>query len=294
MSLENSSAFIENLLIELNRLKQNTLTCDSFSLNSSHLLKNINFLILSPNSLIETQIDTDVKVLSTEKPEYEPVLNSTSSIELDYDYSGALWYIYFVIFWYAFCVICMISIQTKKSDLDFYEDSDESDKNTAHGLLKRIRDDKIKREALEELIKPGFRDKMWDIYSETPNAYKIRKFESKKIQNIDRKLKQYYSQTGDSINNYKTVDLSQIDRQRQQKDTNLFLFKDVNKLDNSTTTYNTINSAARNSFTINSFDSNPRFNLLNMNFEPPKTPKPMQSTQPNHRFHVEKIKEITQ
>ncbi|CAF0955864.1 unnamed protein product [Brachionus calyciflorus] len=189
MSLFNSSFLTEFLFTEINRLKQNNFSC--VSLNSSKILdKDLNFLILSPNYEIpQTNLD-----LVKEKSNYEPVSNST---ELEYDYQGSLFYILFVIFWYAICVICMIALQTKENDLEFYEDNYDSEINATNSLFRPISDDITKREALEELLKPGFRDKMWDIYSNTPNSYKIRKFENKKIQNMDRKLKQYYSLTPD-------------------------------------------------------------------------------------------------
>jgi hypothetical protein len=63
------------------------------------------------------------------------------------------------------------------------------------------------------LRKPEFRRKMWDIYAENPNSYKIARFESKRVQQIDRKLKQYYTS---SQEHYKTFDASQLEPSRSK------------------------------------------------------------------------------
>lgn len=144
----------------------------------------------------------------------------------------------------------------------------------------------------EELIKPGFRDKMWDIYSETPNSYKIRKFESKKLQLIDRKLKQYNTQKGEFAkeSNYKTIDVSQLERVPRQKvdSTNLFLLRDVNKFEPSA---NISSLFHQNQNTITSRSSNahldlqrPRYTSENFQYQ---LPAPTAG-----RFKVEKIKEF--
>ena len=80
---------------------------------------------------------------------------------------------------------------------------------------------------------------MWDIYLDNPNSYKIRRFESKRIHQIDRKLKQYYNEKGDSNKDnkdyYKTIDLSQLDRNKAKYENATFLLKDVSKFEQSNT-----------------------------------------------------------
>jgi hypothetical protein len=90
---------------------------------------------------------------------------------------------------------------------------------------------------------------MWGIYLENSYSYKVRRFENKRIQQIDRKLKEYYtndmknttgqSQTaGDKSvhrDGYRTVDLSHLDRSnsiRPARHDNFFLLKDLNRLVN--------------------------------------------------------------
>lgn len=127
---------------------------------------------------------------------------------------------------------------------------------------------------------------MWNIYTDTPNSYKIRKMENKKIIGIDRRLKSYNYPNG----NAKYGDLNPSERQISNKENTFSLLKDLNKLENgsynNTSHCNTINSSITVDNWTNSIESsqpNRRKSLLNMNFEAPKN---------LNRFHVEKIKEF--
>lgn len=125
---------------------------------------------------------------------------------------------------------------------------------------------------------------MWNIYTDIPNSYKIRKLEHKKIHDIDRRLKSY---NGFSNGNTKQSDLAQNERQMFNKEQIFSLLKDLNKLENgSYNNSNTINSFTTVDNSSNSVQSSKlvnRASLLNMNFEASKSP---------NRFHVEKIKEF--
>lgn len=139
MSYSNDTLkLLSTVLSEIQLYQQNSLSCDI--INSSSLLKNFNFIILNSSP----------PTVTTESIQSDEATNSTDSNGLrnDYDYPGSLIYILFILFWYSLCIIAMIKIQTKKNDLDYFEDSDDSEDNNAHALLKRIRDDKVKKEAL--------------------------------------------------------------------------------------------------------------------------------------------------
>ena len=54
----------------------------------------------------------------------EPELKiEPSSIRSDYDYDEALVYLIFILFWYSLAVVALICTQTKKSELQYLEDS---------------------------------------------------------------------------------------------------------------------------------------------------------------------------
>lgn len=112
------------------------------------------------------------------------------------------------------------------------------------------------RRNLEDLRDPGFRQRMWNIYLENSFSYKVRRFENKRIQHIDRKLKEYYgtelktntvtpggggasSRLNVHPDGYKTVDFSHLERnssnsqfphQKPVTNDNFFLLRDWNKL----------------------------------------------------------------
>ena len=82
----------------------------------------------------------------------------------------------------------------------------------------------------------GYRDKYWNVYLNNPKTYKLLQYEPKRIQAIDRKLKQYSStiQKGD---HYRTIDSSLMsDKSPRAKIDNHvgFLLRDVSKLDPTT------------------------------------------------------------
>lgn len=73
--------------------------------------------------------------------------------------------------------------------------------------------------------------KMNEIYFENPHQYKVKQLEIKRMKQIDKKLKQYYSNNQTEF--YKTCEPLQNDSKNRVKlDANLFLLKDLNKLDN--------------------------------------------------------------
>jgi hypothetical protein len=86
--------------------------------------------------------------------------------------------------------------------------------------------------SIQELLKgPGYMQKMNEIYFENPHQYKVKQLEIKRMKQIDKKLKQYYSNNQAEF--YKTCEPLQNDSKNRTKlDANLFLLKDLNKLDN--------------------------------------------------------------
>ena len=87
---------------------------------------------------------------------------------------------------------------------------------------------------IEDLRDKSYRDKYWNVYLNNPKNYKLLQYEPKRIQQIDRKLKQYSAiQKND---HYKTIDSSLMSERssRQKVDSHSsFLLRDVNKLDTS-------------------------------------------------------------
>jgi hypothetical protein len=167
---------------------------------------------------------------------------------------------------------------------------------------------------------------MWDIYLDNPNSYKIRRFESKRIQQIDRKLKQYYNEKGDNKDHYKTIDLSQLDRSKAKYENSSFLLKDVSKFEQQNTIHpnsslvkdsknqhvnlnniwnnqgnntnynknNNINSNYTNNINNNNSNVNPSLNLTsNRNsFTINNTNINNNKNNDSNRFKIEKIKDI--
>lgn len=124
----NTSLFLTNFC---NNYHKNILTCNTFDQNFTD---NLNLVVLNEN----------------QEAESPPVLIPTN--ESQYDYDGALYYVCFVLLWYALCVICMIKIQTKTSDLDYFDENGDSETEKAHNLMKRLRNDSVRKEALGKLI----------------------------------------------------------------------------------------------------------------------------------------------
>lgn len=103
------------------------------SANTSSLLKDVNILIFD-----------SFKSNLNEEPELkiEP-----SSIRSDYDYDEALVYLIFILFWYSLAVVALICTQTKKSELQYLEDS----QNATKYLLRGTKSEHVKREVLGKL-----------------------------------------------------------------------------------------------------------------------------------------------
>jgi hypothetical protein len=145
---------------------------------------------------------------------------------------------------------------------------------------------------------------MWDIYLDNPNSYKINRFESKRIQQIDRKLKQYQSTISSNAyrdDHYKTIDISQLERQKSNntnaKTEHWFLLKDYDKIDsmvqhqpmyhnsNNNTITGSINhnSNVINNNNIQTNNQSKETNLMQTKKDPSKFSK--------NRFNVEKIQD---
>lgn len=89
----------------------------------------------------------------------------------------------------------------------------------------------------------AWREKLWSIYTTNPNNYKIRRFESKRMQQIDRKLRQYYAiekidpASVNTKEHYRTFDPSQLDtrhnsiRGDNRHSGGTFLLKDINRFE---------------------------------------------------------------
>lgn len=113
----------------------NSFNCEAKNVTSL-LLKELNIILIDSAKIENLSLNAS--------NETEPA----STTENDYDYQGALVYIFFILFWYAVFIIALVVIQTKKSALEYYEDSDDPQELTARNVLKRIRTGDVKREAL--------------------------------------------------------------------------------------------------------------------------------------------------
>jgi hypothetical protein len=146
---------LNDYLNEVNN-QGNIFNCESTNL-SSVLLKHINIIVLNDkaesNENNVNLFDTSIDLNSTL---YENITNdsnsSFSNLRNDYDYSGAFYYILYILIWYGLFVIILIIIQTKMSNLDEFEFSDDPRDITARNLLKRIRSEDIKKEALGNIL----------------------------------------------------------------------------------------------------------------------------------------------
>jgi hypothetical protein len=126
-------------------LSLKTILNNGFSNGFNCEAKNISSLFLKELNII--LIDSTKSEISSAASN-----ETASSSGEEYDYSGALIYIYFTLFWYAVFIIALIIIQTKKSALEYYEDSDDPQELTARNVLKRIRTGDVKREALGKIF----------------------------------------------------------------------------------------------------------------------------------------------
>lgn len=101
----------------------------------------------------------------------------------------------------------------------------------------------LKTTTKEDLRDMAWREKLWSIYTSNPNNYKIRRLESKRMQQIDRKLRQYYAvdklepvPVNNKENHYRTFDPSQLDPRSSFKEPGrhhhaTLLLKDINRFD---------------------------------------------------------------
>jgi hypothetical protein len=133
--------------INLNAL--NSLNCELRNISSTLFLKPVNIILL--NDAIQNEKST-----TSQTPQNENLTTSVASttprLREDYDYTGALVYIVFILFWYAVFVIILLVIQTKKTEIEYYEDDDDDNEDsTAHNLLRKIRTEDVKRKALGNL-----------------------------------------------------------------------------------------------------------------------------------------------
>lgn len=103
------------------------------SANTSSLLKDVNILIFDS---FKSNLNEELEIKS------EP-----SSIRSDYDYDEALVYLIFILFWYSLAVVALICTQTKKSELQYLEDS----QNATKYLLRGTKSEHVKREVLGKL-----------------------------------------------------------------------------------------------------------------------------------------------
>jgi hypothetical protein len=304
--------------INLNAL--NSLNCELRNISSSLFLKPVN-IILFNDEIRQDQSTTSQTPISENLT--TAVESTTPRLRDDYDYTGALIYIVFILFWYAVFVIILLVIQTKKTEIEYYEDDDDdTEDSTAHNLLRKIRTEDVKRKALgnlyklptffcfyyrtmvsiiqEDLVNPAFRKRMWDIYLDNPNSYKVNRFESKRIQQIDRKLKQYQSTISSNFNrddHYKTIDISQLERQKSNnsnsKNEHWFLLKDYDKIDSIVQHQPVYHNNNHNNTITGSINNNS--NIVNNHFIQTNNPHQETNVMPTkkdtskNRFNVEKI-----
>ena len=113
------------------------LNCESKNV-SSLLLKDLNIFIVDGD--FSTQQNANIEA------ENKSILDTTSNLGIrnDYEYNEALVYLIFTLIWYSVFVIALIFNQTKKSELQYLEDS----QNATKYLLRGTRSEHVKREVL--------------------------------------------------------------------------------------------------------------------------------------------------
>ncbi len=133
---------INDLIHDENVLK--VLNCDITDLAASILSKSVNIILLE-NSLAKASlkasqsnsIETNLTSKAEEIITAEPVIN--------YQYSEALAYVIFILFWYSMSVIALIFTSTKKSALQYFEESNDS---PARRLFNNSKNENIKQQEL--------------------------------------------------------------------------------------------------------------------------------------------------
>lgn len=185
--------------------QQKSFNCELTN-SSSIFLKHINIIVFD-NKENETQLvdprnvktvldETTASTTTTTGPNGSDWLHHVSyHMRDDYDYDGALSYILIILMWYSIFVMILIILQTKMSDSNDFEYSDDPRDVSARNLLKRMRTEDVKKEALDDLSNPVFKNKIWEIYYGNPHTHKIGRVDSKKTHRIsEKKLRQYERQ----------------------------------------------------------------------------------------------------
>ena len=129
---------IEELFSINNRNNSAYFNCESANF-ASQLLKDVNIIIVDslkrPNSL---SIDLPI----------DPSPNNSTDVDpgprTDYEYNEAIVYMVFILVWYSLFVVLLICTQTKKSELQYLEDS----QNATKYLVRGTKGEHVKREVL--------------------------------------------------------------------------------------------------------------------------------------------------
>jgi hypothetical protein len=144
--------FLFDFINGLSYPQTSLLNCELANI-SSLLLKQINILILdnvlkisnNRSSSDSNPIAEDASLISGSNSTLKA---ASDAIRSDYNYTGALVYIVFILFWYSTAVVILIKMQTKNNDLYYFENCYDSEEKDVHNVLKSIRERNVKRQAL--------------------------------------------------------------------------------------------------------------------------------------------------
>ncbi len=147
MSILNTtlSFLLENLVKDKSSVYYN---CEPINSSSNHLIlnKNVNLFYVSGSNSDENTLS---KTVDIEENNNNMSIKDLNSLRSDYEYDEAVVYLLFILFWYSLTVIALICTQTKKSELQYLEDSQTASKY----LVRGTKSEHVKREVLGKEIR---------------------------------------------------------------------------------------------------------------------------------------------
>ena len=133
----------------LNSENLNGLSCSVANLSSFLYGNNLNILYFDKN--FKSASEPNPTIATTLLSELNNIKNESITqnyLRNDYDYDGAIFYIFIVMFWYSLLIVIFIGIDTKNNVLSYNYDDEDSDSNSAQNWLRSRKGENIKREAL--------------------------------------------------------------------------------------------------------------------------------------------------
>lgn len=132
------SFLLENLIKDKSSVYYN---CEPINSSSNLILnKNVNLFYVSGSNSDQNTLSKTVDVENNNNIS----IKDLNGLRSDYEYEEAIVYLLFILFWYSLTVIALICTQTKKSELQYLEDSQTASKY----LVRGTKSEHVKREVL--------------------------------------------------------------------------------------------------------------------------------------------------